>query len=232
MDLVNAREAARILGVSPSSVSRMKRDGLLPHVPHGRGERFERQVVLDVKKDRERGYKTRDMKAELTRQRYEMESLKRQVRMLMLRQGLQIQPPLSDQDLMALYVRAEQLPAHVDLDNARDWLESALRVTETDFTKLAALTGDPDPWARFFRYGEDLLVKLQGRHDYPKKPEVIQLVLELMSLQQDIRKSAIVWIETRPERVSSTEKFDARTSTDNGPVDPDALADEMAEDNL
>ena len=85
MELLNTSQAAKLLGVGRSTVSRLKRSGLLPYRTLGRKLRFNKADVLQVKALRARGYKVRDLRSEVTRLRYQVEGHERLLKTLLLK---------------------------------------------------------------------------------------------------------------------------------------------------
>ena len=233
-NLLTARQAARVLGVSQSTVSRYMRSGMLPTIRIGRKVRFPKETVERFRRELDQGFTVKDMKGEVAGLKYEVERLKRLVDFLMLKLGLRDgRWYLSDSDLMSVYEMCSEVPRQVSRKHAGEWLEVILYLTEVEFERLTALTGDPYPWRRAFTYTEGLVMKLHNKKNYRSNIELQALTQNLVMAQQEIRKCALLLLTTTPDRMPATDRFDILlTGRKTEEADPDEMLKRLKAPNL
>jgi excisionase family DNA binding protein len=228
-DLLSTNEAAMIIGVSPSTISRMKKDGLLPFIRLGKKCRIPRRAVEELKKEREQGLTARSIKGELAGLKYEVEALKRQINFLMLK--LQVQDKkwhFTDGDLLNFYSRSRVPPKQVELKFVNQWLEVGMYLNEKDYDRLAALTSDPHPWRRPFKFVDLLVAKIKKKRRYRMSIELQQAAHSLILTQKEIRKCGLVMLTTKPATQPPPERFELLLSDEDGEeIDPDEMLQRM-----
>lgn len=229
MKLIDTTEAAKLLGVGRSTVSRLRRSGLLPYRMLGRKIRFNKADVLAVKAMRARGYKTRNLRNELNRLRYQVEGHERLIKTLLITLGIpDNRKIITDKDLHGIYKRIQVPLSHVTLENAREWVETAQCLREPEFSRMAVISGDPHPWRSAVDYTWAIVRDLENRRDYPRNPEAFQLVQLLLKVYEGIRATALILLESQPEGASAMERFEEMTADpDADGIDPDEMLRNM-----
>ena len=228
-NLLTAKEAAKILKVNLSTVSRYKRSGMLPYRRYMGKDRFPREAVEQLERERNQGYTASDLKGEVLTLRHEVARLKRLMDFLLMKLGLRSEKLyMSDADLINIYKMCNDVPRQVSYKYGKEWLEVVLYLTEVEFERMIALTGDPFPWRRIFEYTEALLHKIHNKKNFKTNVELQTLAQHLAMAQQEVRNSAILILSTKSAKMPATERFDILMSKRrNEEADPEDILKRM-----
>jgi excisionase family DNA binding protein len=225
--LICARDAAKKLGVSRTTLTKYTKTGILPHVKSGRAVKYPLEAVEELKRDRDQGFSTDNLRGEVATLKYRLNKMERLMRFIMFKLELQNIPvEFSEKDLLFAYDMAKNTPAG-DTAKAYKWMEIALTLSENEYSRLSALTGDPYPWRPFFNYADQLIAKIKNKRGYRSNPELQQLAQDIGLCQQEIRKCGLVMLTTEPAKMHATKRFDILVTEESGEIDPHEMVAEL-----
>lgn len=225
--LICARDAAKKLGVSRTTLTKFTKTGILPHVKSGRAVKYPLEAVEELRRDRDQGFSTDNLRGEVATLKYRINKIERLVRFLMFRLELKNIPvEFSEKDLLFAYNMTQDSPPS-DTSKAYKWMEIALTLSENEYSRLAALTGDPYPWRPFFSYANQLIAKIKNKRGYRGDPELQQLAQDLGLCQQEIRKCGLVMLTTEPAKMHATKRFDLLVTESSREIDPHQMVADL-----
>jgi len=218
---LTTQQAADILDVDERTVRRYRTAGLLPCKTVKRQAFFPKKAVESLAKVRKEGFKPISLMAQVASLQYTVNRLEAQMRFLLHRNDLlAADVEFSDQELEALYSASRDVPSNITVTQLRQWLDPVIYLQESEYHRLAALTGDAHPWKRMFDYCEKASALVKKKRSYKKNLDLQQIALDLALTQQHIRKCALILIETESYSVSASSRFDVLTSKRSKEIDP------------
>jgi hypothetical protein len=185
--LITKEEAAKLLGVKPSTISRYWREGKLSWKIVSNTRRC---VYDEVLKRKEIVDKTApgDLFNEFVRLKYVIEQLERRVQILEARIGVRNKYRLTDEDLVALYKDAKtHRPANLRLHKITAWGQLLELICEDELSRLKILVSDPFPWTIFLAFIDKIMANILRRRGYPSSPSMQTLLLQLQVTRDQIR---------------------------------------------
>jgi excisionase family DNA binding protein len=233
-ELISVAKAASILGVSQRTIRRWCSSGLLRYKRVGKNTRLSKASVMEMKSEYDRGFSSENLRTEVAALRYELIRVKSHLNFLLIKNQLRpINFTFSDADLMSLYAVSEEPPQRVpNLKHVRDWMEAILCLTETEYSRIEALTGDVYPWRRFFSYAEKMLEKIRKKRNFSTNLELQQAAQNMALTQQEIRNCGLVLLTAEPTKMPAVKRFDILSNTyeDSGEIDPEEIIKDMKDD--
>ena len=182
-------------------------------------------MIEEFNKVKQAGFRPTHLHAEVASLRYEVNRLQKYVKYLLMKQDLRlVDIEFSDAELMALYNMSEEVPGRVTLQKVRGWTEAVGCLTETEYNRLAALTGELYPWRRMFEFADSLIVKIKNKQGYRHNLELQQVAADLALVQQEIRKCALILLTSEGAPMPATKRFDILVTHEQcGEIDPEDL---------
>lgn len=161
--LISAKEAAAILGLSVASINHLVRQGMVQPV-YSKDRRlsergYRREEIAALAEARERGLNLPRVASMAARSYATARALEHRVDRLEQVLGIGANPlPLDEESVLALYAEAsDRLRPPRKLDEITRWTRTFLAMGEEFFELLEAYTGDEDGWAVFMDYARAAL---------------------------------------------------------------------------
>ena len=213
-EALTAEQAAKVLGVSRATVTRLRKNGALPYIRIGSRYRYPRLAVEELEAERRQGLTVSDLKSKVAAQAYEINKLKKQMALVVFKlQMTEISLDLPNDDLMEFYHRNKSMPAHLTTPYVSQWLQTANNLGEREFERITALCGDPYPWRELYNHADEIIAKLKRKKKFRTNPELQHLAQAVAMTQQDIRKRGMTMLLTKPANMSVGRRFDERPLT-------------------
>ena len=227
--MVNVYEAAKILGVSRSTVTRYKASGLLPYKIQDGKPHFYRDMLLEFNKIKQAGFRPSHLHAEVASLRYEVNRLQKYVKYLLMKQDLRlVDVDFNDQELLSLHAMSERVERPVKLQYIRNWVEAVGCLGESEYNRMAALLGEPYPWRRMFEFADTAIRQIKKKRGYKTNLELQQVATELALVQQEIRKCGLVLLTAEGAVIPATKRFDILMShARSKEIDPNEIVENI-----
>lgn len=226
---LTTKEVAAALDVDERTVRRYQAAGLLPYKTVKRKNFFPRSAVEALAKVRKQGFKPVDLQAQVAGLEYRMGKLEGIVKFLLHKQDLQVvDTDFQDFELLALYTMSEKVPDKISPQHVNKWIDPILCLREVEYSRISALTNDVHPWRRMFDYAEELMVKVKKKRNYKTSLEWQQAALDISLTQQSIRQCGIMMLETEPNKMPASKRFDILVSQQSDKaIDPMEIVKNM-----
>lgn len=161
MQLITSEEAAEILGVDKSSVTRMTRDGLLRAKLAGNANMYDPSEVHQLKTIRETNLSLAEVAARAARAEMAAYRLERQVTQLLSVIGADI-PSLdvTPEAVVSLHLRVQdavQLTGVPSVDDVMSWAQTFQALSEEYFHVVADQFHTDEPWAPYLELSSKLI---------------------------------------------------------------------------
>jgi excisionase family DNA binding protein len=225
-EALTAEQAAKILGVSKATVTRLRQNGSLPYIRLSSRYRYPRLAVEELEVERRQGLTVSDLKSKVAAQTYEINKLKQQMALVIFKlQMTDLSIDLANDDLMEFYHQNKSMPTHLTTQYVGRWMQLASNIGEREFERITALCGDPYPWREFYNHADELIAKLRRKKKFRTNPELQHMAQAVAMTQQDIRKRGMAILLAKPANMSVGRRFDIIVTGDGErrPVDPEEL---------
>jgi len=187
-NLITKEEAAKLLGVRPSTIGRYWRNGKLSYRLVGNRRRCIEAEVIHLKESRENitYERMRDM---IVRLQYQVAQLEKTIEIHSKKLNLRKTVMFSDSDLEGLYTIAkEQAIKKVSADSAMSWSSALCSLGESDISRLKNLVNDPFPWNKFIGLIEVMANNIKRKRTYDEDISLQQAFMELGIAKDHIRR--------------------------------------------
>jgi hypothetical protein len=184
-------EAAAVLGLSPKSVHRYRRRGLLRAEKSWGGGVLEQEVeaMQRARQSRSNARLSPTDRAAIEAVRGDLPELADRLDKLRCIMGVgRARPPLGEVETATLWTLATMPPIDVSSPHVSSYLGELLpRVRHTDLEAMSAASGDPHPWRPLLHLATSLALAV----DDPA------LQLEFASARQQLERHAWAWCEAQ-----------------------------------
>lgn len=187
-NLITKEEAAKLLGVQPSTVGRYWRTGKLSYRLVGNKRRCIEAEVLHLKEARD-NITTEQVRDKIVRLEYRVNQLEKIIEVLSKKVNLRKTILFSDSDLEGLYMIAkDQSITKVSADSAMSWSAALCSIGESDISRLKNLVDDPFPWNKFIYLIELMANNIKRKRTYDEDIGLQQAFMELGVAKDHIRR--------------------------------------------
>lgn len=186
--LITREEAADLLGVKPSTISRYWRQGKLSWKVVHRKRRCIYDEVVSLK-EANNILSNQNIRDEFIRLKYRVSQLERTLEVLGKKLNMKEAIIFSDTDLKTMYdVAREKDIKKVSLESGMTWATTLSYIGETELYRLQKLVRDPFPWVIFTNFLEELSKHVRKKRNYDKSMSAQQVFLELQYTKENLTK--------------------------------------------